>query len=77
MYSKYLCQDNIIFMNFDELGTLDFLVNNKKNSDFSSILAKLIFKDDFCIEKIFHDHVKLREHIKKALSGCWKNKKLY
>ena len=77
MYSKYVCEENIVFMDFDETGTLSFLANNRNDSDLNALLAKLVLTDDLCIEKVFYDDVNLQKHIKSVMGGLSKNKKMY
>lgn len=77
MYSKYLCEDNVIFMDFDEQGELYFLSNNRKDFEYENLLNELKMTDELCIEKIFKENVPLQEHIRKSLDDEVKNKKLY
>ena len=77
MYSKYICEDELIFLDFDETGNLSFLVHNIKTHSLNSKFQKLSLLDELCIEKIFDGNLRLQNHIKKALSGVIKNKRLY
>lgn len=55
MYSKYVCEKDIVFMDFNETGVLNFLANNREASEVGTILASLVLTDDLCIENIFPD----------------------
>lgn len=80
MYSKYLTEDNTIFMDFNSSGKLTFLAINKNDEQLLiALINKLCLIDNLYIEKIFSNNEKIQEHIKKAISSekKIKNKKLY
>lgn len=72
MYKKYVREANVILLEFNRVGILQFISGNKDNNHHLSDLTRIWEEGKPVLDQLFGKNQKFEEYIKKAVRGSIK-----